>query len=151
MDAAAFYRDVEDQFCQGDIFVDVPHLFLKDRPTSPPPLSLAGKKAGSWTDELSGPEPPTAGAEVVVPAPCLVDRAILLTYGCEIDKDKRHRLIALVRPMTSLRPAEKDVVRKNGRYACFHLPPLAPAIQEGYVDFRRMSTVSPGWLEKGKG
>lgn len=89
MDAASFYRAVEDQVCQGDIFQSVPHLFLKDRPKSAQPISLSGKKAGYLTDELSAPDFPQPGAEVLVPGPALIERAILLTYNCEIVKDKR--------------------------------------------------------------
>jgi hypothetical protein len=125
-------------------------VFLKEKPGASLPITLGGKKAGVLVDELSGPSPPRAGTEVVVPASCLVERAILLTYDCEIDKDKRHRTIALVRPMTGLRPEEQEVIRKNGKYACFYLPALDDAQPEGYVDFRRLTTVSPDWLDKGK-
>src|SRR5258708_5880476 len=104
MDAASFYRDLEEQICQGDIFSTAPHLFLKEKLKAPSPIALAGKKAGLLTDELSTTPPAPAGTEVVVPAPCLVERAILITYDCEIDKDKKHRTIALIRPMASLRP-----------------------------------------------
>ncbi len=90
------------------------------------------------------------GSEVVIPAACLIDRAILLTYGCEIDKDKRHRLVALVRPMIGFQESEKETIRANGKYACFHLPAMNGHVEEGYVDFRRLSTVSPDWLEKNK-
>src|SRR5262249_31379926 len=82
---------------------------------TPPAISLAGKRAGYLTDELSGVQPPSAGVEVVVPVSCLVDRAILLSYGCEIDKDKQHRLIALIRPMSSLQPAVRAHTRAGRR------------------------------------
>jgi hypothetical protein len=149
MDAAAFYRDVEEQFCQGDIFDAAPHAFLKERPKGPHPISLASRKAGHLVDALSGESLPEAGAEVPVPAPTLVERAILLSHGWEIDKDKKHRIIALVRPMASLtKEEERETIRKNGRRACFYLPAHGDRLPEGYIDFRRISPVCPEWLEK---
>jgi len=149
MDAATCYRDVEDVFCQGDIFEDVPHAFLKERPTTPRPLSLASKKAGSLIDELSGDQFHPLETEVILPAHTLVARAVLLSHGCEIDKDKKHRIVALIRPMTSLRREDQEHVRRNGRRACFYLPP-GEQLPEGDIDFRRISTVCLEWLEKRK-
>jgi hypothetical protein len=146
MDAAECYRDPETVVSQGDIFESVPHLFLKDRPKEPHALVLATKKAGSFVDELCGPKFPKSGSEIIVPAPARVGYAVLLSHSCEVDKDKTHRVVALVRQMESLRPEEKETIRSNGKRACFYLPPLEGKLPESYVDFRRISTVGLEWL-----
>ncbi len=74
----------------------------------------------------------------------------MLSYDCEIDKDKKHRVIALIRPVTGLQAREVEAIRQNKKCACFHLPPWEDQFGEGYIDFRRISTVSPDWLEKQK-
>jgi hypothetical protein len=144
MDASEFYRDPE-SVSQGDIFETVPHLFLKDRPKQIA-LMMAAKKAGCLVDEFCGPQLPKCGSEIVVPAPTRVGYAVLLSHSCEVDKDKSHRLIALVRQMDNLQHEEKETIRQNGKYACFYLPPLDGKMPESYIDFRRISSVGLEWL-----
>jgi hypothetical protein len=43
--------------------------------------------------------PTTDSNGVSVAATCHVTRAMLLTFDCEIDNDKKHRLVALIRPL----------------------------------------------------
>src|SRR5258708_7599531 len=138
VDPALIYRALEDQVCQGDIFENAPSLILKDKPKKDVPIQLAGLKAGSLTDQLSGATPAAATGEIVMPVFTLIGHAILLTYDCDLDKDKKHRTIALIRPMGSLNTQEQENVRSGGKYACFHLPALADVIPEGYVDLRRI-------------
>jgi hypothetical protein len=58
-----------------------------------------------------------------VPATCQVARAMLLTHGCEIDKDKKHRLVALIRPMPQEWDEENRKIVKEGRdFSFFYLP-----------------------------
>jgi len=145
MDASECYRDPEQVVSQGDIFETVPHIFLKDRPEHVA-LTMANKRAGRLVGEFVGPEPPNCGTEIIVPSPALVGYAVLLTHSCEVDKDKNHRVIALIRQMDRLNPDEKEAIRKNGKFACFHLPPLDGKLPESYIDFRRITTVGIGWL-----
>jgi hypothetical protein len=53
MDAARYYRSVNQQLCQGDIFEGVPHLILKTPPTALKPTTLTGKKPGFTVEELA--------------------------------------------------------------------------------------------------
>lgn len=145
MTVSDFYQDPEQVASQGDIFETVPHLFLKERPKQIE-LKMANRPAGRLVDELGGEALPKCGSEVFVPAPTKVGYAVLLTHGCEVDKDKNHRVIALVRQFDGLNQDEQDNIRGNGKYACFHLPALTGKLPESYVDFRRISTVGLGWL-----
>jgi hypothetical protein len=148
MDAASFYRTVDPQLCRGDILECVPHLFLKDRPRTPQPVTLAGARAGVYVDELSQGTLPKPGTETVVPAPCLLARAMLLTHDCEVDKDKKHRTVALIRLLQTNMPAgDSATIRANRRFPFFHLPAGGDQLPESYVDFRRICTVSPQWVD----
>jgi hypothetical protein len=154
-----YYRDIEDRFCQGDIFSVAPNIFLKERLQKPRAVTLAGQKHGFEIDELShasddgtkvGLDRLQSGTDVLVPVSTLIRPAILLSHGCEIDKDKKHRIIALIRSMADLKEAEKNNIRSHGRRACFYLPQCGNDLPEGYVDFRRISTVTLEWLESRK-
>src|SRR5947209_2859038 len=124
MNASAYYRPVDGQLCQGDVFEGVPHLLLKTPPTPLKPATLAGKKPGFAVEELAAGALPPLGQEVLVPATCLAARGILLTFGCEIDTDKKHRTIALIRPLTALPADNQEIIRQNKNFAFFHLPAL---------------------------
>jgi hypothetical protein len=161
----AFYRDVDEQLCQGDLFEDVPSVLLK------PPLQVLRKQtmAGgrdTWNviEYSTDPRPEKAGKGATqaspsisvdfkkgeqVPAFCQVTRAMLLTHGCEIDKDKKHRLVALVRPLGMVPLPDCDTIRNNQKFSYFHLPadPVR-RIEEGYVDFRRLTCVAPELLDQ---
>lgn len=145
MDAAEYYRTPDGAVSQGDIFATVPHFFPKERPKQIA-LMMATKKAGSLVDEFCGPVPPNCGHEIFMPAPARVGYAVLLSHSCEVDKDKAHRIIALVRQMDGLKESEKATIRGNGKYSCFHLPALEGRFPESYIDFRRISTVGLDWL-----
>jgi hypothetical protein len=151
MDAASFYRDADPKVCQGDLFECVPQLLLKDKPRPLHPATLPGKKPGYEVDELPEAALPPAGKEVLVPASCVVARALLLTYDCEIDKPKSLRTIALVRPLDPGMPqADCEKIRGNQRLAFFYLPAVEGILPECYVDFRRICTVAPEWVDRGK-
>jgi hypothetical protein len=69
---------------------------------------------------------------------------MLLSFDCEIDNDKKHRLIALVRPL----PQDWDentrsILREGRNYAYFYLPagggPLAA------VRWRKATSISDGF------
>jgi hypothetical protein len=90
---------------------------------------------------------PALGQEVLVPATCLPARGILLTYGCEIDTDKKHSTIALIRPLMALPAESQEIIRQNRNFAFFYLPALDGRLPESYVDLRRLSTVHPQWTD----
>lgn len=151
MDAASFYREVDPKLCQGDVFECVPHLLLKDQPRPLQATTLPGGKSGYRLEEPAPGGLPQPGKEVLVPASCVVARATLLTYDCEIDKPKSLRTIALVRPLDPGMPqADREKIRGNQRLAFFHLPAQQGILPECYVDFRRISTVAPDRMDGGK-
>jgi hypothetical protein len=149
MDAASFYRPVDPELCQGDVFERIPHLLLKEQPRPLRKTTFQGNKTAYEMEELEEnmlPSTPEGGA--LVPATCQVTRAMLLTYNCEIDKDKKHRAVALVRPLPPTMPAQdRATIQGNQRFPFFHLPAGGPQLPESYVDFRRICTVSPQWVD----
>jgi hypothetical protein len=149
MDATSFYRAVDAQLCQGDLLERVPHVFLKEQPHLLRKATLPKKKKGYEIEELpEGSLPTTPVDGGLVPATCHVTRAMLLTHGCEIDKDKKHRLVALIRPMSKDWNEENRTVVKEGRdFSLFYLPPGEGQLAESYVDFRRICTVAPRWVD----
>jgi hypothetical protein len=151
MEITPFYRHADTQLCQGDILERVPHLFLKEQPRPLQKTTLSGNRVGYELQELAeGALPTTPQQGVLVPATCLVTRAMVLTYDCEIDKDKKHRTVVLVRPLPLDMPtAERLTIQENRKYAFFYLPSGGEQLPEAYVDFRRICTVSPEWVDSG--
>jgi hypothetical protein len=149
MDAASFYRAVDPQLCQGDILERVPHVHVKDQPRPLRATTLPGKKAGYQVDDVApGELPQTPSEGVLVAASCQVTRAMLLSHGCEIDKDKKHRLIVLIRPVPANMPEQdRTVIREARNYSYFYLPAGEGPLTESYVDFRRIGTVAPQWVD----
>jgi hypothetical protein len=100
MNAASCYRPVDLQLCQGDILERVPHLYLKDFPGPIRKTTGTGSRIVYELEELAPGAQATAPEEgILVPAHCQITRAMLLTYDCEIDKDRKHRMVALIRPL----------------------------------------------------
>lgn len=149
MDATSFYRQVDPELCQGDLLARVPQLLLKDQPRLLRKTTLPGNRSGYEVEDLAEDALPiTADEGNLVPAICQVTRALLLTYDCEIDKDKKHRTVALVRPLPANMPeAERAIIRENRRFSFFYLPAGGEMLPESYVDFRRVCTVSPRWVD----
>jgi len=93
MNAASCYRPVDLQLCQGDILERVPHLYLKDFPGPIRKTTGTGNRIVYELEELAPGAQATAPEEgILVPAHCQITRAMLLTYDCEIDKDRKHRM-----------------------------------------------------------
>lgn len=158
MDAGdnSFYRAMPVEICQGDIFDEIPHLFLRQ-----PPVRVLRQEAAAggrmdnrmyeWMQGRPGDRPPangfrfSSGNGETVLAACQITFGILLTYDCEIDKDQRHRAVAMVRTIASIAEADRPGVRGNQSLRFFHLPPVGE-MPESYVDFRRVSTIGPELL-----
>src|SRR6266404_1479041 len=145
MESDQFYRAFTPELCQGDIFERVPHLLLKEHPQSLRPTTLPGNRVVYELHTTTEDEPaPSAVQDLAVPATCQMTRAILLTFDCEIDKDKKHRTVALVRPLPAdLAASDRLTIQQNRRFAFFHLPASGEMLPESYVDFRRICTLSP--------
>ncbi len=149
MDAALFYRAIDAQLCQGDIFERVPQVILKEQPCPLRKATLSKNRMGYEIAELpDGALPTTPGEGTLVAATCQVTRAMLLTHGCEIDKDKKHRLVALIRPMPREWDEQNRKIVQDGRdFSFFYLPPGEGNLVESYVDFRRICTMAPPWVD----
>lgn len=114
MDAASFYRAPDPEMCQGDILERAPHVFVKEQPLPLLKTTLPGNRIVYEMENLApGQLPSTPDQGKLVGATCQVTRAMLLTHGCEIDKDKKHRAVALVRPLSPRMP--NDVRGGNPR------------------------------------
>jgi hypothetical protein len=149
MNAASCYRPVDLQLCQGDILERVPQLYLKDFPGPIRKTTGTGNRIVYELEELApGAQATTPEEGILVPAHCHITRAMLLTYDCEIDKDRKHRMVALIRPLPASMPAQDlATIRENRRFAFFYLPAGGERLPESYVDFRRICTVTPTWVD----
>ncbi len=140
-----FYRSPEATLCQGDILACIPQIHLRAEPRLLHRVTLAGNRDGFETADAIRPEMSVATRTgVMVPADCDATQAILLTFDCEIDKDK-YRSVALIRPIDPKWPeSQQDIIRRNARFPFFHLPadPSYPGLPESYVDLRRLCTLS---------
>jgi hypothetical protein len=160
MAAGAFYRPVEPEILQGDIFRSVPHLFLK-----PPlravrgPITLSkGRTAyGLYSHPLPGAADPAESPKVGGPfhfdegeqvsVDCCVTRAIILNHDCYIENEPEHRHVALIRPLRVVtNPDHRQVIQQNRNFSYFHLPPGGGELEEAYVDFRRITSLAPEFL-----
>jgi hypothetical protein len=152
MDTQAFYRPPAPELSQGDILERIPQLILKEQPRLLRPTTLTGNRLVYEPQSLGVGELPTTPDEgALVPAVCQVTRAILLTHSCEVDKDGKHRTVALIRPLPLNMPAQDlSTIRENKRFAFFYLPTDGDQWPESYVDFRRVCTVAPIWVDKAK-
>lgn len=119
-------------------------LHLKNLPVTINKATLPGKKQGF---EQGPPLPdvpkPVAGSSLLVPALCDYTRGILLTHDCQIDKPgTRHLIVALVRPLGPLPADQQEMLRGNQVHSYYYLPASSEGMEESYVDFRRLTTLS---------
>ncbi len=152
-----FYRDPDRELCQGDIVRGVPSLYLK------PPLQAVRRQNAAYSlhefdpfdEPLASsrfPAPPggfkfgDSGGELAATR-CQVALGVVLSHGCEIDKDQKNRLVALVRPLDVVPNQEhQQTIRGNRNFSFFYLPDYPMRMGESYVDFRRLSTVHPTFV-----
>ncbi len=149
-----FYRDADRQVCQGDVFDEVPSVHVREgiagalREVTLPkrakgfalrPLDVADEKTGRIPDFRSEGE--------LAPIRCQIGRAVLLSYDCDIEHEKKHLLVALVRSFTAVPEPDRQIIRNNENSNFFYLPEEPRfGIPESYVDLRRITCVHPGVL-----
>lgn len=127
---------------QGDIFTRVPSVYV------PSPVQVGRfvtGRGGVAQVELTdvGQEGFPWSSEQAVVTRGAFPYGVMLTHDCEIDKDDRYRLMAMVRPIEGA-PAEAiDEIRIGGRRRFFHLPAESEIYDfpESYIDFRRLTAV----------
>lgn len=137
---------------QGDIFEVQPSIFIRSRPLAVVRTKQEGERihAGMHTED-GKPAPPDGGyrwekGEDII-AEGILAKAVMMTHDCEIEKDDKHRALALIRPWSTIPAEHQEKVRQGLRYRFFWLPAQNdPDFEESYVDFRRLTTVRPGAL-----
>src|ERR1700724_925046 len=150
MKAEEIYWDIDPCWCQGDIIREAPHIHLK------PPLiavraetTKSGEKFAPFEYRLGAPEegdpvnnPPRGGFKFAtgdnVVAFCQLGFSMILTHGCEMDKDLKHRQVALIRPLSAVPPEGQEIIRAHKNFSSCYLPAYGGIMGESYVDFRRI-------------
>jgi hypothetical protein len=142
-----------DEVLQGDIFEVQPSIFIPLRPLAVVRTRPEGERIHAGVHMEDGqPKPPEDGYHWDTGESIICDgilaKAVMMTHDCEIEKDDKHRVLALIRPWGTI-PAEfQDKVRQGRRYRFFWLPAQNdPDFEESYVDFRRLTTVRPKALD----
>jgi hypothetical protein len=136
--------------CQGDIIREIPHINLKP----PLPLTVIRKEHVKYGIKFApygyGSSAPEGGfhfdqGEQVL-ASCQLAFGMVLSHGCEIDKDSRYRMIALIRPLSVAPSDGQEIIRANNDLSSCYLPAYGEIMGESYVDFRRITTLHPDFL-----
>jgi hypothetical protein len=166
VDRPDYYQAYEDAFRQGDIVADLPHVFLKPPLYALRRVTLAkGREAMGfypYPPEETGPgglrgrELPggafhfAEGEEVA--ALCRLALGVVLNHDCEIENEHEHRLIALIRPLAAVEKDEhRRVIVENRNYSFYYLPADGSlGLPECYIDFRRITSLSPDFLTRGR-
>ena|GEM_PF-4208594 len=149
---------------QGDILSGVPHLFLTGEltevrnntfPGGQPGLKRYRYIAKPTQDEQDAGLVPPGGYRIATPegAPVVANgqfsNAIMLTYGCDIDHNPRHRMVALVRPLAQINDeGQRNRIRNNSNLYSFHLPAYSEGLEESFVDLRRITSMHPDAVDR---
>jgi len=150
-----FYRPKEPaEVLQGDIFDGQPSIYVLSRPLSVVRTRPEGERihAGVHTEEGQPSEPEggyhwDTGEKIICDG--ILSPAVMLTHDCEIEKDDKHRVLALIRPWATIPAQHQEAIRQGHRYRFFWLPEQNdPDFPESYVDFRRLTTVRPQALQE---
>lgn len=134
---------------QGEIYDGVPVAG-----SVPLPLTTFGKpapqKGGLWTAQVFGGASPHALPTAVAKGagrgdalvPVQLQRAVLLSRGCDIDNAKVLQFAA-IKPLTAAGSDLMQVAIVDGRAkSCHYLPADAPlGFTDSFVDFRQITTV----------
>jgi len=153
----------DDPLLQGDIFLKVPFISVRERPLLVARYVGLSKKRELYSvhKEFDGPtsnkggRPPGSPFRLedrqkpeLVLVPVLLSMAIVLTHDCEIEHDD-HRTLAMVRPITDLEPTFQEKCLAGDRTDMFPLQPQdeAPAMVTSFVDFRKFTPLRPGALD----
>jgi len=134
---------------QGDIFKDVPNVYIRARPV----VALRGRTIAGGQGYAAYPEdglPPSNDFDPAADGEMLAtgrrDYGMLLTHECEFDeKDDRRKYftLCLVRSIHDLPQSTIDMIATGHRYRFFLLPGQEkdPPFDTRYADFRRVTTI----------
>lgn len=160
----SIYRSPGTDLDQGDIIEGVPHLCVR------PPLEILRRvtmRGGRqhWApfpyppEEGKTPDATGPGKTISLPPFHVKDgeflaghaqftRAIILNYECDLIHEEDSALVAIVRPMAAVHEEDRQTIRENRNYNHFYLPAdEAFELDEGYADFRRVTSLDPALLE----
>ena len=165
MPAGPHYRPVDPMICQGDIISGVPHLVLQTLPLKvvrgpigKPERPIYGLYSHPGPEPKGGPCKIGQSEGELVAARGYEATAIVLDHDCDMQVQEagrhthKYRLVALVRTIApTLHPDQKDILRGNRNFDHFYLPPdAAVEFPESYVDFGRITCLSPEFLSAGR-
>jgi hypothetical protein len=150
-----FYRPADVQLCQGDVVDEVPSVHLRPPMQAIKPVSLRGNRPGfeahPWEAALSGK---VGGVRFDfsrgenVSAFCQCSRAVVLSFDCEIDQDRKHLLVALIRPLAAVQRVEdQNTIRENRNFGFWYMPADERfKFDESYLDLRRITCLDQAIL-----
>jgi hypothetical protein len=149
MQSSEFYREPRSELYQGDIVSGVPHLYLRTSVHALRKKSVRGEGELYASFPYPGDDQPAGGFRFQEPegdetsATCQVANAMVLSHDCDIENDRKHRLVALIRPLAGVPHNGQEIIREYANFSYFYLPELPGVLQESYVDFRRITSLRP--------
>ena len=165
MPEGRFFREADPELSQGDILDGIPSTQLKSPILAFREVTLKGgrKAYGAFPyPPVVGQTPDSSGKSAKggvldftsgesVSTFCQIGRAIVLNYDCDIENDKKHALVSLVRPLgVGQEAAHCQVIRENRNYSYCYLPADQElGLPEAFVDFRRVTCLHPEILAAG--
>src|SRR4051794_29608 len=112
MSDQGFYGTRDARLFQGDIIRDVPHVHMKN-----PPLTVVRPANATRTQYTAlGVDAAPGGFKVageLVAAFAQQALAMVISYGCAIEHDPKHCLVALIRPLTVVQAEHQSTIREN--------------------------------------
>lgn len=124
-----------DVLSQGDVFIGLPIGCIGVPPKYLQKVGLKGNAPGGWQEVLEW-KPDHNGVGSYLTRGKLAS-AIVLTYGCDVDKQRRtHRIVvAGVNAIASLSAEEQAIVMGQDAYHSMPIPGI-PQLGDCYIDFR---------------
>jgi len=136
---------VSEELDQGDIFADIPLIL----PVEPLLYLHKQQLRGGSPGYLASEEPKVLkGGALQFLASGRVGTAMLLSHGCEIDKQNNKRLTFVsVSRLSDLPPVDQERVAARQTVAMLYLPNV-PSVGDAYADFRLISIVARETVNK---
>ena len=142
-----YYQLPLPKFAQGDIFLDVPSIYLGDDAVTF--LRRRDARRGPLADiyvlddESHTPRQPFNRQGDEVAAKIQLAPGMLLTHACEVDNSPRACVgVALIRPLGPVPPESREAITSGKNLRLLYLPENdVPAFEESYVDFSRITSL----------
>lgn len=148
-----FYKALDPRLCQGDIFACAPMCFISKDATPLRKVQVTQYRLMyELEDEIShsGDADPQKRLSRQIMAQCDFTWAVLLTHDCEIDKPKVSLLhFAIIREFPiDWDEKSRTIVKENRSIAKYYVPPVVEGEPDKYVDFTRITSISPKSLDR---